>query len=91
MTEIERIIKKGVINEDYLKEEVICDFLVTSDRKKLFAVLIDMFIEFDRICKKHKLRYYLDGIFIARRVYGIQIKQPWSRCLLIKGLIMVHG
>ena len=61
MTEIDRILAKGVINQDFLKEEVICDFLVTTERKKLFAVLLDMLIEFDRICKKHNLRYYLDG------------------------------
>ena len=61
MTEIDRILQKGVVSEDYLKEEVICDFLVTTDRKKLFAVLLDMLVEFDRICKKHNLRYFLDG------------------------------
>ena len=57
MTESERIIKKGVITEDFLKEETICDFLVTSDRKKLFAVLLDMLLEFDT---EHKatLQYY---------------------------------
>ena len=42
MTEIERIIRKGVIKEDFLKEEVRNDFLVTSERKKLWAVLLDM-------------------------------------------------
>lgn len=61
MTEIERILKKGVVNEDFLKEEVLCDFVVKTERKKLFAILLDMLIEFDRICKKHNLRYYLDG------------------------------
>lgn len=61
MTEIDRILAKGIVSEDFLKEEVICDFLVTTERKKLFVVLLDMLVEFDRICKKYKLRYYLDG------------------------------
>lgn len=61
MTECERIIKKGVVTEDFLKEETICDFLVTSDRKKLFAVLLDMLLEFDKVCKKYGLTYFLDG------------------------------
>lgn len=61
MTECERIIKKGVITEDFLKEETICDFLVTSERKKLFVVLLDMLLEFDKVCKKHNLTYFLDG------------------------------
>lgn len=61
MTECERIIKKGIITEDFLKEETICDFLVTTERKKLFAVLLDLLLEFDKVCKKHKLKYFMDG------------------------------
>ena len=61
MTECERIIEKGVINRDFLKEEIVCDFLVTTERKKLFAVLLDLLLEFDKVCKKHNLRYYMDG------------------------------
>lgn len=61
MTEIDRILEKGVVNDDFLKEEVICDFLVTKERKKLFAVLLDMLIEFDKVCIKHGLTYFMDG------------------------------
>ncbi len=61
MTECERIIEKGVITRDFLKEEVVCDFLVTTERKKLFAVLLDLLLEFDKVCKKHNLRYFMDG------------------------------
>lgn len=35
MTEIERIINKGVITNDFLKEEIRNDSLVTTKRKKL--------------------------------------------------------
>ena len=58
MTEIERIIKKGVISEDFLKEEVRDDFLVTTERKKLWAIILDLFFEFKMVCEKYKLRYY---------------------------------
>lgn len=61
MTECERILQKGVITEDFLNEETICDFIVTTERKKLFAVLLDMLLEFDRVCKKYELTYFLDG------------------------------
>lgn len=61
MTEIERIIQKGVITEDFLNEEVRNDFLVTTERKKLWAVILDLIVEFDRVCRNHHLRYYLDG------------------------------
>ena len=35
MSEIERIICKGIINETYLDEENKCDFLVTKQRKTI--------------------------------------------------------
>ncbi len=59
MKEIDRLIKKGVITEDYLKEEVICDFLVDVNRKKMWAIMLDMLSEFISICKKHGLTYYM--------------------------------
>lgn len=59
MKEIERILEKGVISEDYLQQEEICEFLVTENRKKLWAVMLDMIYEFDKVCKKHGLKYYL--------------------------------
>lgn len=61
MTEIERIIQKGVINKDFLKEEVLCDFLVTEKRKKIWAISLDLLLEFDRVCKKHNITYFLMG------------------------------
>lgn len=61
MTDIDRIIQKGVITEDFLKEEIRNDFKVTVERKKVWAVILDLIVEFDRICKKHNIRYFLDG------------------------------
>lgn len=58
MTEIERIVQKGVVTEDFLKEEVRNDFLVTIERKKLWGIILDLFLEFRRVCEKHSLRYY---------------------------------
>lgn len=59
MTESERIIKKGIITNNFLKEETICDYFVDNKRKKLWAVLLDMLYEFDNVCKRHNLTYYI--------------------------------
>ena len=59
MTEIERILKKGIIKEDFLREEIRNDFLVSTERKKLWAVMLDMTLEFDAVCKRHGLKYFL--------------------------------
>lgn len=59
MTECERLIKEGKFSEDFLKEEVICDFKVDRNRKKLWMISLDMLLLFDRVCKKHGLQYFL--------------------------------
>lgn len=59
MTQIERILEEGIISEDFLKEEVICDFKATRELKELQAIEFDLLVKFDEVCKKHKLTYFL--------------------------------
>ena len=59
MTEIERLIEKGVFKESFFEEEYKCDFKVDVVRKKVWAIEIDLLLEFDRVCKKHGLKYFL--------------------------------
>lgn len=61
MTECERIIKDGILSPSFFNEEIICDFLVTKKRKKIWAVELDLLKEIDRVCKKHNLTYCLSG------------------------------
>lgn len=61
MTEIDRILQKGIIKEDFLREEVRNEFLVTTDRKKIWTVLLDLMLTFDDVCKKHNLTYFLEA------------------------------
>lgn len=49
------------LSDDFFKEETKCGFLVTTERKKLWAVILDMMCELDRVCRKHGIRYFLDG------------------------------
>lgn len=61
MTECERIVNCGIIPASFLKEEVRCEFLITKERKKLWTVLIDLFIKFAEVCQKYDLKYWADG------------------------------
>lgn len=61
MTEIERIIQKGIITEDFLKSETKNDFFVDENRKKLWAVMLDLFFELERVCNKYNLKIYASG------------------------------
>lgn len=66
MTEVERIIKEGILPESFFKPETICDFYVDENRKKIWAVELDMLILLDKICKKHGLKYFLtDGTLLG--------------------------
>lgn len=59
MTECERIVESGRISKDFLLEETRCDFLVDINRKKLWMVSLDLLMEFDGVCRKHGLQYFL--------------------------------
>lgn len=61
MTEIERIIEKGIITEDFLKAETRDEFFVSEQRKKLWAVMIDLFFELQKMCVKYDLKLYASG------------------------------
>jgi lipopolysaccharide cholinephosphotransferase len=77
MTECERIIKEGILPKEYFKEEVKNDFLVTKDRKKLFAVLLDILLKIDSVCKKHNIKYFIsEGTLLGAIRHGGFI--PWD-------------
>ena len=66
MTECERIIQQGILSDSFFKEEERCGFFITEKRKKIWAVLLDMLIKFDSVCKKNGLTYYLiDGSLLG--------------------------
>ncbi|MBQ6038522.1 MAG: LicD family protein [Bacteroidaceae bacterium] len=49
---------KAILGEDFFKEEVRCDYLITAEMKRVFAVLMDLYLTFAEICEKYNLRYY---------------------------------
>lgn len=58
-------------------DEIRSGFLVTSDRKKLWNVQINLLQEFARICKKHNLRWFaIGGTLIGAARHGGFI--PWD-------------
>ena len=61
MTECERIIRKGQLSPDFLKPETRNEFYVDENRKKLWALSLDLLLEFDRVCRKYNLTYWLIG------------------------------
>lgn len=59
MNEIERILEKGVITPEFLKEEIRSETLVEESTKKIWAIELDLLFEFIQICKKYDLRYFM--------------------------------
>ena len=61
MTECERIIEQGILPKSFFEEEVRCDFLVTKERKKIWAIELDLYLKFAEVCKDHYLTFWGDG------------------------------
>lgn len=59
MTEVERIIKDGILPESFFVPETICDFYVDETRKKVWAIELDLLLQIDKVCKKYNLKYFL--------------------------------
>ncbi len=77
MTECERIVKKGIVDESFLAEETRCDYHISAKMKKVWAIELDLLNEFDRICKENNLQYWVGfGTLIgAVRHHGFI---PWD-------------
>ena len=45
------------IDDSFFREEERCGFLVTEERKKLWAVELDLLVQLDRVCRAHGLKY----------------------------------
>lgn len=43
--------------ENFLSEEVRCGYMVSSERKKIWAVELDLLWKFDTVCEKNNLKY----------------------------------
>lgn len=62
MTEVERILaERPEFSADFLKEETRCEFFCDTRRKKIWLVLLDLAMEFDRFCREHGLTWFLVG------------------------------
>ena len=52
---------KAILGEDFFKEEVRCNYLVSTQIKRIWAVLLDMYLAFSEACEKYGLKYFLIG------------------------------
>lgn len=61
----------------FYKEEIRCDVIVPYTLKKIWAVELDLYIEFARVCDKYNLQYYAFGgtLLGAIRHHGFI---PWD-------------
>lgn len=49
------------IPEGFLEEEERCGYVVSKQMKEVWAVELDMFVELDRVCRKHNIKYFASG------------------------------
>ena len=48
----------AILGEDFFREEIRCEYTVTESMKKIWAVNLDLYLEFARICEKNDLKYF---------------------------------
>lgn len=77
MTECERIVREGIVSEEFLKEETRCDFFVDSTRKKIWAIQLDLARELTRVCNEINVKFFLHAgsLLGAVRHHGFI---PWD-------------
>lgn len=66
--------------ESFFSEEERCGYRVTHQTKLLWAILLDLLVEFDRVCKLHQIRYILD-LCSLRELYWASNKAVWAEQL----------
>ncbi len=49
------------IPDDFLEEEIRCDYLVDSEMKKVWAVELDLLDQLLNVCKKHDIKIFASG------------------------------
>ena len=47
--------------DQFFKPQEALGFCITRKRKEVWAIELDLLHEFDQVCRKHGLKYYLDG------------------------------
>lgn len=47
------------MNDDFLREEIICGYKVSTKMKKIWAVQLDLVLQLKRVCEKYNLRYFM--------------------------------
>lgn len=58
MTEIEKIIKNGIVSQDFINEESRDDYIISSKIKKVWAIELDLLRKLLEVCQKHKIRAF---------------------------------
>lgn len=61
MTEAERIKREKWLPKKFWVEERIYDYNVSSDMKKVWAIELDLYREFARVCEENELSFFTDG------------------------------
>lgn len=60
-TECERIKSQNILPEKFWNAEVRCGYFISEEMKKVWAIELDLYLEFKRICEKHNLDFFTDG------------------------------
>lgn len=55
------VLKDYFFDDNFFKEEIRGDYVVTESKKKIWAIQLDLLRELQRVCKKYNLEYFADS------------------------------
>lgn len=58
MNEIERIKHEGWLRPDFFEGEILCGHYVTPEMKAIWAIMLDLYREFTRVCEANNLFFF---------------------------------
>lgn len=74
---MEKLPIKITLPDSFFNPEEKCGYQVTHESKMLWAVILDLMVEFDRVCKQYQIKYCLDsGSLLGAVRHGGFI--PWD-------------
>lgn len=61
MTEAERIYEEAWLPEQFWDGVICCDYEVSQNMKKVWAIELDLYRKFAKVCQENNLTYFTDG------------------------------